>query len=149
MEQVDYSLKTKEELITLCKENNVKGYSGKKKDELVALLQSSNKKSMGQFYTTNSSYILEGFSLPPDDIRCILEPFAGKGDLIEWVRKSGYGGYIEAYDIEPKNIGIQKRDTLKNPADYSNTWIITNPPYLARNKSEDKDIYELYNINVL
>jgi hypothetical protein len=108
----------------------------------------TNKKKKGQFYTTNCSYILEGLLLPRS-IECIIEPFAGKGDLIEWIRKSGYEGSIEAYDIEPKHTEVQKRDTLKSPPDYTNAWVITNPPYLARNKCLEKDIYELYNTNDL
>jgi hypothetical protein len=157
------SRKSREELVVLCKEKGIKGYSGKKKEEILTLLQtppeptptlqpistSTNKKNRGQFYTTNSAYILEGFSPPPSDIRCIVEPFAGKGDLIDWVRNSGCQAHIEAFDIEPKRADIQKRDTLTNPPDYSNSWIITNPPYLARNKSESKEIYELYDTNDL
>jgi hypothetical protein len=161
---MDYSKKTKAELIALCKENNIKGYSTKKKEEIIAILQANhsqnvilspekedkqNKKNRGQFYTTNSSYILDGFSLPPSDIRCIVEPFAGKGDLIEWVKQSGCTASIEAFDIEPKYQGVQKQDTLRTPPDYSNAWIITNPPYLARNKSDKKEIYDLYNTNDL
>ena len=139
-----YSKKSKDELIALCKERKIKGYSGKKKEDIIALLTApsddvkSNKKNRGQFYTTNSSYILEGFPLPPNDVRCVIEPFAGKGDLIDWVKNAGYIGNIESYDIEPKNTGIVKRDTLVNPPNYENTWIITNPPFLARNKSEKK-----------
>lgn len=150
-----YSSKSKDELIALCKERKIKGYSGKKKDDIIALLSNtekdinSNKKNRGQFYTTNSSYILEGFPLPPNDVRCVIEPFAGKGDLIDWVKNAGYRGKIEAYDIEPKNEGIVKRDTLVNPPNYENTWIITNPPFLARNKSEKKDIFDLYDTNDL
>jgi hypothetical protein len=157
------SRKSKEELVALCKEKGIKGYSGKKKNELLTLLQpqvvsepiepqepaATNKKTRGQFYTTNSSYILEGFAPPPTNIRCIAEPFAGKGDLIDWVRTSGCQAPIEAFDIEPKRADIQKRDTLTNPPDYHNAWIITNPPYLARNKSESKDIYDLYDTNDL
>ena len=112
-----------------------------------------NKKNKGQFYTTNASYILDGFSLPPNDIRCILEPFAGQGDLIEWVKQTGCSAPIEAYDIEPnqdnQNLNIIKKDTLKEPPNYNNAWIITNPPYLARNKSENKEIYDLYDTNDL
>jgi len=150
-----YSKKSKDELIALCKERKIKGYSGKKKEDIIALLTApsddvkSNKKNRGQFYTTNSSYILEGFPLPPNDVRCVIEPFAGKGDLIDWVKNAGYIGNIESYDIEPKNTGIVKRDTLVNPPNYENTWIITNPPFLARNKSEKKDIFESYDTNDL
>ena len=142
---------TREQLVALCKEKSIKGYSGKSKEELLILLQTpkETKKSRGQFYTTNSAYILEGFTGPPNDIRCIVEPFAGKGDLIDWIQQSGCTAHIEAFDIEPKRDDIQKRDTLTNPPDYSNSWIITNPPYLARNKSDKKEIYDLYNTNDL
>jgi hypothetical protein len=109
----------------------------------------TTKKSRGQFYTTNSSYILEGLPGPPSDCLRVVEPFAGKGDLIDWVKSQGYTGPIEAYDIEPKRTDIQQRDTLKQPPSYTDAWIITNPPYLARNKSSSKDIYDLYATNDL
>ena len=35
---VDYSNKTREELISLCKEKSIKGYSGKKKEDIIKLL---------------------------------------------------------------------------------------------------------------
>ena len=35
---MDYSKKTREELIAVCKEKSIKGYSGKKKDEIIQLL---------------------------------------------------------------------------------------------------------------
>lgn len=161
---MDYSTKTRHELILLCKEKNIKGYSGKKKNEILYLIQEkeslkteiseekediTNKKSKGQFYTTNSSYILDGFSLPPSDIRCIVEPFAGKGDLVEWIKKLNCNAKIHAFDIEPKGKNINKRDTLINPPDYDNAWIITNPPFLARNKSIDKSVFDLYETNDL
>jgi site-specific DNA-methyltransferase (adenine-specific) len=38
---MDYSSKTREELVALCKEKKIKGYSGKKKEELIALLSGS------------------------------------------------------------------------------------------------------------
>ena len=34
----DYSKKSREELITICKEKNIRGYSGKKKEDIVKLL---------------------------------------------------------------------------------------------------------------
>ena len=37
---MDYSTKTREELLALCKEQGIKGYSGKKKEDLVKLLSS-------------------------------------------------------------------------------------------------------------
>ena len=149
---MDYSKKTRDDLITLCKEQKIKGYSGKKREDLIALLQPVNvviddKKDKGQFYTTQSSYILEGFTIPTD-ARCIMEPFAGKGDLIDWVKQCSTLS-IEAYDIQPKRDDIQQRDTLQDPPNYENAWILTNPPYLARNKSQNKQLYDQYDTNDL
>jgi hypothetical protein len=36
-----------------------------------------------------------------------------------------------------------------NPPDYTNKYVITNPPYLARNKSSDKVVFDKYDTNDL
>jgi hypothetical protein len=158
------------ELLIKCEELKLKGYKTKTKPELIDLVlkydnklinnkeltddkqikkeeTKINKKNKGQFYTTNNDYILDGLSIP-NDIKDIIEPFAGKGDLIEWVLKQDKKNIL-AYDIEPKKEGIIKMDTLKNPPNYNGLWVITNPPYLARNKCEDKTIFDMYNTNDL
>ena len=43
--QMDYSTKTREELIALCKEKKIKGYSGKKKEDIAKLLTHSQPKN--------------------------------------------------------------------------------------------------------
>lgn len=103
-----------------------------------------NKKQLGQFYTTNYEYILQNLNIPRH-INHIIEPFAGNGDLIEHISEKE----IECYDIDPKKEYIKKRDTLLNPPNYNNKFIITNPPYLARNKSKNKYIFDKYNQNDL
>lgn len=127
----------------------------------------NTKKTRGQFYTVNHSYILEGLPYPSSientvghrdeitpDIRRIMEPFAGTGELLEWIRHN-YANHhitippIEAYDIDPKKEGILTRDTLMSPPDYTDAWILTNPPYLARNKCATKEIFDKYNTNDL
>ena len=105
-----------------------------------------SKSELGQFYTTNYKYILSNIDIP-DNVDSIIEPFNGKGDLLSFINKDDYK--LELYDIDPKYEGTVKRDTLKNPPDYSNKFILTNPPYLARNKSKDKEIYDKYNCNDL
>lgn len=97
---------------------------------------------VGQFYTVNHEYILEGFDKPTKNV---IEPFAGKGDLIDWLGHNN----VEAYDIDPKRKDIKQRDTLLHPPSYKNKWVITNPPYLARNKCEAKDIFDMYQSNDL
>lgn len=39
---MDYTKKTRDELVAVCKENGIKGYSGKKKDEIIALIMESS-----------------------------------------------------------------------------------------------------------
>jgi len=100
-----------------------------------------SKKQLGQFYTTNYEYILSNMKIP-NNVKTIVEPFVGNGDLLKFIKKTNYK--LEIYDIDPKITDTIKRDTLKNPPDYTDKFILTNPPYLARNKSKEKDIYEKY-----
>lgn len=114
----------------------------------------TTKQMNGQFYTVNSDYILDGLSIPSGHV---IEPFAGKGDLLTWLSTKGTYS-VEAYDIDPKGTegtegtegpNILQRDTLLYPLDYTGAWVLTNPPYLARNKSNKKELYDLYDTNDL
>ena len=105
-----------------------------------------NKQNLGQFYTTNYKYILQNMYIP-NDIIDIVEPFAGNGDLLNFIEKNKYN--IECYDIDPKHNYIIKQDTLLNPPNLNNKFILTNPPYLARNKCNNKRLFNLYNTNDL
>jgi hypothetical protein len=105
-----------------------------------------NKQTLGQFYTTNYKYILQGLYVMPSTQQ-IIEPFVGKGDLLN--REYINGKTVEAYDIDPKYKNTIKRDTLLIPPQYKNKFVITNPPYLARNKSKDKTIFDKYDTNDL
>lgn len=107
----------------------------------------NNKTKYGQFYTTNYKYILSNMTIP-SNIKHIIEPFTGKADLLNFItNKNKY--IIELYDIDPKYEGTIKRDTLKEPPNYKNKFVLTNPPYLARNKNNDKTLYNKYNTNDL
>ncbi len=105
----------------------------------------TDKQKYGQFMTTNVDYILQGIKIP-DNISKIIEPFCGEGDLIKELRDKCV---IECYDIDPKHKYITKRDTLDNPPNYTNSFIITNPPYLARNKCAAKKLFDKYDVNDL
>lgn len=106
----------------------------------------TNKKIYGQFFTTNSEYIIGNLiSDIPNNIN-IIEPFVGNGDLISDIPNNSN---IEIYDIEPKIDNVIKQDTLKNSPIYLNKFVITNPPFLARNKNKDKSIYDLYKVDDL
>ena len=110
-----------------------------------------NKISLGQFYTTNYQYLLKDIDVPEKTkYRQIIEPFAGNADLLEFLGENRDVDYqIECYDIAPKKSYIVKRDTLKDPPEYKDKYVITNPPYLARNKNKDKILYDMYKTNDL
>lgn len=72
--------------------------------------------------------------IPTDAV--LIEPFYGNGDLA----KNSNRSFSEYYDLLFKE-GEHYRDTLKNPPDYKNKWVITNPPYLAKNKAKDKSYF--------
>ena len=108
-----------------------------------------NKQTLGQFYTTNYKYCLQNITIP-EDITHIIEPFAGNGDLIKFINEDKKQNYIiTCYDIEPKQPYIIQQDTLLHPPDMENKFILTNPPYLARNKSVNKTIFDKYKTNDL
>jgi hypothetical protein len=106
-----------------------------------------SKQLLGQFMTTNQGYILQNLYIP-ENITNIVEPFAGKGDLLSFIQNpTKY--MIETFDIDPQLDETVKQDTITNPPDYKNKFVITNPPYLARNKSSYKELYDKYNVNDL
>ena len=62
----------------------------------------------------------------------ILEPFAGSARLIDHLRDLGLCGDFLAYDINPSNPRVKKRNTFLDFPTNANVCI-TNPPWLARN----------------
>lgn len=41
------------------------------------------------------------------------------------------------------------QDTLMTPPDYTNKWVITNPPFLAKNKASNKELFNKYKLDDL
>jgi len=110
------------------------------------LKQMSKKKEYGQFYTHNAKYILQGMHVKGG--LKIVEPFVGDGSLVEWCDGVD-SSLVEKYDIDPRTEGVVVRDTLLDPPDYKGKFVLTNPPYLAKNKAEDKSIFDKYKTNDL
>jgi len=118
-------------------------------NQLLVQSADSNKQIYGQFFTTNYNYILQGMKIP-ETITQIIEPFTGNGDLLKFIPIEDKHKYIlECYDIDPKKDFIVKRDTILNPPTYTNKFLLTNPPYFARNKASDKTLYDKYDVNDL
>lgn len=125
----------------MSKQKNIMGLDSDERDDVM-----NTKTRLGQFYTTNFKYILQDMYIPSEVVK-IIEPFVGNGDLLCFIDKSEYE--IEMYDIDPKIELTIKSDTLLDPPNYDNKFVITNPPYLARNKNENKEIYDKWNCNDL
>ena len=109
----------------------------------------STKKELGQFFTTNYDYILQNLQIPYGTTH-VIEPFTGNGDLLNFIPHELIGNcVIECYDIQPQHNFVEKRDTLMDPPFYEGKFVLTNPPYLARNKCTNKDLFDLYDVNDL
>ncbi|MFH1413111.1 MAG: Eco57I restriction-modification methylase domain-containing protein [bacterium] len=95
----------------------------------------NTKKQFGQFFTTNSDYILQGLVRYIKNKKA-TDPFAGGGDLIKWAKVSGVKD-IKGYDVDEAyvdNKNIFYNDSLNNPLKMD--FVITNPPYLNINKAD-------------
>jgi hypothetical protein len=88
-------------------------------------------------FTTKASYMFEGLTFPPTN-ELVIEPFYGNGDFVKNIENK-----TQKYDINPNNEVIY-RDTLYNPPDYNGKYVMTNPPFLAKNKARQKDIFYIY-----
>jgi len=109
-----------------------------------------SKQQLGQFFTTNYAYILQNLHIP-SNTDYIIEPFVGSAELLNYAKKEIdlHTIKIKCYDIDlanfPKkkfskqryNIKYFERDTIENPPNYKNKFVITNPPYLALNKMKN------------
>lgn len=95
-------------------------------------------------FTTESEEICKNLVCYIPEGSKLIEPFCGAGDLLSLFPDYSW----ELYDIEDHGNNIVQ-DTLTNPPDYKQKWVITNPPYLAKNKSKDKTIFNLYDVDDL
>ena len=87
-----------------------------------------SKNQLGQIFTKNSDYILQGLEKFVKN-KNTIDPFAGGSDLIQWAAKNGAKNVI-GYDVDKKYVDSKKvffNDSLKNPKKYK--FVITNPPY--------------------
>jgi len=106
--------------------------------------QMTKKRLNGQFFTTNSNYILEGFSKYIKN-KNITDPFAGNKDLVIWAQKYG-AKTTKGFDIDSKYVDnkiVFKNDSINNIKKYK--FVLTNPPYLHKNKATDQIKRKFFN----
>ncbi len=116
------------------------------------------KRNLGQFFTTNSNYILQKFGEFVKN-KEVADPFAGNRDLLNWARNNKCKKFT-GFDCD-KNYVDEKvvflNDSINSPKEYK--FVCTNPPYLHKNKapkeikgkffSENNSIFEdLYQVSI-
>jgi hypothetical protein len=104
----------------------------------------NSKKELGQFFTTNTPYILQGLESYING-KSVLDPFAGTGELLNWAKQNGAIS-ADGLDIDYNLIkdNIKFNDSLINIP--KSDFIITNPPYIGRHimSNEQKSKYPVH-----
>lgn len=98
----------------------------------------NKKQKRGQYFTTNAATLLDGYEHVVKG-KFVTEPFAGGGDLTRWCLENG-ATEVQQFDIEPQNEETMLNDSIMNPVFHG--VIVSNPPYLSRNKNKDKTAYD-------
>ena len=80
-----------------------------------------------QHYTTEAAKICKNLIQDIPNGVLLVEPFAG-GRRPPFLFFQITNGSV--YDIDSSLENPITQDTLKNPPDYEQKWVITNPPYL-------------------
>jgi len=102
----------------------------------------NKKRDLGQFFTTNSDRIFQGFREFVKN-KEITDPFAGNQDLLKWAKNNNCKKNI-GFDFDKKWVDGKKvffNDSINSPKDYK--FVCTNPPYLHKNKAS-KEIKEMF-----
>lgn len=125
---MDYSKKTRDELVALCKEKGLKGYSGKKKALLIELLSpmptipaipakpveeedtketateetKSHKKELGQYFTVSEALQQFVFDHVQHKSSRLLEPSFGAGHLLRKFKEYDENYPMTCYELDQK-----------------------------------------------
>ena len=140
--QMDYSTKTREELIVICKEKSIKGYSGKKRDDIIQLLNDntvSQKQDTGKFRINMKDQFYTNENVAKSCIQDIIRLLPFTNDYT-WVEPSaGNGSFLHniptsfekvGLDLDPKADDILKQDYLKwIPSLNKDIIVFGNPPF--------------------
>ena len=153
---MDYSKKTKEELIVMCREQKKKGYSGKKRDDLIQLLESNQNTvivpSVAPISVAPISVAQETVNQPSSKLR-MIDLFAGTGaftnafqqtgkvacvfanDMVEWSKRiydENYDHKLTLQDLNTVKVeDIPPHDILTGgfPCFVAGTLVLTNTGY--------------------
>ncbi|OGG69461.1 hypothetical protein A3F27_00990 [Candidatus Kaiserbacteria bacterium RIFCSPHIGHO2_12_FULL_53_13] len=107
------------------------------------MLALQEKRQAGRYYTEGNPFLLKPFrdwiekrSLIGKEV---LEPFAGRNNLIRALREIGAAPSSQSFDIVPHDPEVEFRDTLKDfPEGFE--FCVTNPPWLAKNSAKRRGL---------
>ncbi len=101
----------------------------------------ARKTSLGGFYTSSATWLLpqvEAF-LRAHAGRALLDPFAGRGDLLAPGPALGFDPVV-GLDVDPA-AGWTCNDSLRHVPAPPGAVILTNPPYLAAHSARRKGVH--------
>lgn len=102
-----------------------------------------NKITLGQFFTKETSWAQPQIinfihkCLNEYDVKYCFDPFAGNGDLINFVKDNFSFFKIYGNDIDP-SLNWPVNDSLISIKKHKKCMIVTNPPYLAKYSAKRK-----------
>lgn len=145
---MEYSKLSKNELIELCKNNKIKGYSNKKKDELISLLTNtevSAKKDLGQYFTVSEKLQEWVFEKTKNKDQELLEPSFGAGHLLKSFIKYNKNYKMTCYELDQtikpivklSSQDIKYCDFTKEQINKKFKTIIGNPPYVKQKSTKN------------
>ena len=106
----------------------------------------TDKQREGVYYTSHAASLLTGYEHVVRG-EYVTEPFAGGGDITRWCYESG-AHFVMEYDKNANRSPVIQNDSIMNPVLLNNV-VVTNPPYLARNKCKDKTAFDFWETNDL
>ncbi len=110
---------------------------------MITMALSIDKRQSGRFYTEGNPFVSSPFLNWVEknglDSEEVLEPFAGRNNLVRALRQVGLAKTFSSFDIQPTDDEVAYRDTLKDfPAGFK--FCVTNPPWLARNSAKRRGL---------
>lgn len=139
---MDYSKKTRDELIAICKEKGIKGYTGKKRDIILELITKSKESSIqdtGKFRTNTKDQFYTNVDVAKKCIDKIINSISEVSEYL-WIEPSaGNGAFLHnipvkydkiGIDLEPNANDIIKADFMSwEPPKNKKIILFGNPPF--------------------
>lgn len=102
----------------------------------------SRRRRLNQYTTSENDYIFQNLNVNLSESCVITDPFCADGELLKWAETHYPNNIKKGFDLDPRIKNARERDSLLNPPNYKNTFVVTNPPFKKRRGDENVEIYE-------